>query len=302
MKLFILFLCLAMCVCVASAQQKIAYIQSDVLLKQIPEVQQADSVLSALSKKWQDTLNMMQQKYQEISKQLDAATTADARRNFRAQSEQLQQQGNAYNSSKFGAQGELTQQQQALLTPVRQRINAAIEKLSKEQHIDFVFDKSSGIGLLYGADTWDISYQVLDMVNTGINFSAERRPCVAEWPRLRSEIATRSMFIQSIHIMKLSAKYILLIACLAVTSIAARAQKIAYVQSDVILKAASRGDTSRHDSETTRNAMAGTLLNYQKQIQDKNKTTQRSRQRRGEAKNPRRYRPIAAARCRLSVG
>ncbi len=168
MKISIIALCIALGACAAYAQQqKIAYIQSDVLLKQIPEVQQADSLLRMLSAKYQDTLNIMQQKFQDISKQLDAATNPDQRQKLHTQLDQLQQQGNAYNNAKFGNQGEIAQKQVELLTPVRKKINAAIEQLSKDQHIDFVFDKSSGVGMLYGADQWDVSYQVLDIVKHG---------------------------------------------------------------------------------------------------------------------------------------
>ena len=167
-KISLIVACCGLFAAVANAQtQKIAYIQSDVLLKQIPEVQHADSMLSILSKRWQDTLNMMQQEYQQKSKQLDQATSPDVRQKLRAELEQIQQQGSAYNNAKFGNQGELTQQQQTLLTPVRQRVNSAIEQISKEQHIDFVFDKASGIGMLYGADKYDISYQVLDFLKHG---------------------------------------------------------------------------------------------------------------------------------------
>ncbi|HET7153530.1 MAG TPA: OmpH family outer membrane protein [Candidatus Kapabacteria bacterium] len=147
---------------------KVEYIQSDVILKELPEAQAADTVLRSLGTKWQDTLLQMQKQLQDLAKQLDGPISDEGKQKIRSQAQQLQQQAEAYQNDKFGNSGAYAQKQEELLTPIRQKVKVAIEEIAKEDGVDYVFDKASPAQeILYASDKYDITYRVLDRIKRG---------------------------------------------------------------------------------------------------------------------------------------
>jgi outer membrane protein len=63
--------------------------------------------------------------------------------------------------------GEIYKKQEALFAPIKAKIYAAIEKVSKEESMQFVFDKSGDIILLYADSAFDITFKVLDRLKRG---------------------------------------------------------------------------------------------------------------------------------------
>jgi outer membrane protein len=63
--------------------------------------------------------------------------------------------------------GEIFKKQEELFAPIKTKIYAAIEKVSKEENMQFVFDKSGDIILLYADASFDITYKVLDRLKRG---------------------------------------------------------------------------------------------------------------------------------------
>lgn len=152
---------------VAQAQQKLAYVETDIILKQLPEAQDADKYLKDVGGKWQDSLLAMQRQLQEKAKQLDGPISDEGKQRIRAEAEQLQQAAMAYQQAKFGDNGEYTRKRDSILTPLKERISKAIEALAKEEKVTFVFDKASGIGILYAEDKYDLTFKVLDRLKRG---------------------------------------------------------------------------------------------------------------------------------------
>jgi outer membrane protein len=147
--------------------QKIAYVETDVILKQLPEAQDADKHLKDIGTKWQDTLLAMQRQLQEKAKQLDGPISDDGKQRIRAEAEQLQQAAMAFQQAKFGDNGEYARRRDSLLTPLKERITKAIDELSKDEKVSFVFDKASSIGILYAEDKYDLTFKVLDRLKRG---------------------------------------------------------------------------------------------------------------------------------------
>jgi outer membrane protein len=63
--------------------------------------------------------------------------------------------------------GEVYKKQEELFSPVKAKIYAAIQKVAKEENMQFVFDKSGDILLLYADSAFDITYKVLDNLKRG---------------------------------------------------------------------------------------------------------------------------------------
>ncbi|MDE3057374.1 MAG: OmpH family outer membrane protein [Bacteroidota bacterium] len=163
-------LLIAVVTCASFAQLRIGYVNSDTILKNLPEAQEAQDKLAAIGKQWQDELDKMskslQAQYEDYQKK--QAMYTDATR----QSEQQklldeQQKVQKYNEDKFGAKGEFAMQRDKLMTPIRDKILKAIEKVAKEEKLSFVFDKAGDAVVLYADASYDITYKVLDRMKRG---------------------------------------------------------------------------------------------------------------------------------------
>jgi outer membrane protein len=155
----------------AQSPQKIGYVDSQVILTQLPEAIKAQSDLDALTNLWSDQVDSMQlalqQQYADVQKQL---TTMTEEQKQLKQKELIdkEQQMYAFRNQKFGQpNGEIYQKQESIFAPVKKKIYAAIEQVAKEEGMQFVFDKSGDILLLYADSAFDITFKVLDSLKRG---------------------------------------------------------------------------------------------------------------------------------------
>ena len=88
--------------------------------------------------------------------------TEQMRNDLEAKIKKLDKEINDYRDKKFGTNGELFQKQEELMKPVQNKVFNAIQDVAKEQDLDFVFDKSNEVVLLYAKDKFDITSLVLD--------------------------------------------------------------------------------------------------------------------------------------------
>lgn len=150
---------------------KIGYVDSEEILKALPEAIKAQGELDALISQWNDVVDSMamalQQAYADYQKQQN---TMPENKKLEAQQRLVQQQQimEEYRRQKFAqGTGEIYQKQEQLLKPVKEKIFAAIEATAKEENMQFVFDKSGDIILLYADSGYNITYKVLDRLKRG---------------------------------------------------------------------------------------------------------------------------------------
>jgi len=66
-----------------------------------------------------------------------------------------------YQQKRFGPNGDLMIQKKNLMQPIQDQIFTAVQEIASNKKYDFVFDKSADVVMLYSADRFDISEQVL---------------------------------------------------------------------------------------------------------------------------------------------
>ena len=54
------------------------------------------------------------------------------------------------------------QKQEELMKPVQNKVFNAIQDVAKDEDLDFVFDRSGGVMLLYAKEEYDITPKVMD--------------------------------------------------------------------------------------------------------------------------------------------
>jgi outer membrane protein len=88
--------------------------------------------------------------------------TEQTRGDLEDQIKKLDQQITEYRDKKFGANGELFKQQEDLMKPVQNKIFNAIQDVAKDESLDFVFDRSNAVVLLFAKEKYDITPLVMD--------------------------------------------------------------------------------------------------------------------------------------------
>jgi outer membrane protein len=154
----------------AQTQQKLGFVDSQVILNQFSEAIKAQGDLDALTNKWTVQLDSMnkdlQQMYSDYQKQ---ANTMPEDKKLAQQQKIIEKQNaiDKFRQDKFAQQtGEIYKKQDEIFGPVKDKIYKAIAKVAKQENMQFVFDKSGDIILLYADPKYDITYKVLDVLKT----------------------------------------------------------------------------------------------------------------------------------------
>jgi outer membrane protein len=148
------------------AQLKIGYVDSNTIMDNLPDAQDARQKLDGLIQDWQkelgDLQSQWQTKYDDYQKR-KLIMTDQTRSDMEAELVKLEQQIADYREKKFGTNGELFQKQDELMKPVQNKVFNAIQDVAEEEELDFVLDKSGGDALLlYAKDQYDITPKVMD--------------------------------------------------------------------------------------------------------------------------------------------
>ncbi len=146
------------------AQMKIGYINSEAVMQQLPEAQDAQKQLDAISTDWQSDLTKMQTDLQHRFEDYDKKklVMSDKRRaEVEKELQDLERKMVDYRTAKFGANGELFTKQNEIMKPVQDKLFKAVKDVADEGGYDYVFDKSSTTLLMYSNEKNDLTSKVL---------------------------------------------------------------------------------------------------------------------------------------------
>ncbi|MES2767194.1 MAG: OmpH family outer membrane protein, partial [Bacteroidota bacterium] len=148
---------------------KIGIVDTETIVKQMPEAIDADTKIKDVAKKYQDSLEAIQKDFTarlEQYKKGEAMMTADAKRKTEDDLKVLQQQYMQFEQEKFGNTGEIARIRENFLAPLRKKVQAGIEAVAKDEKMSFVFDKANPV-IMYAEDKYDITYRVIDRIKRG---------------------------------------------------------------------------------------------------------------------------------------
>lgn len=143
---------------------RIAYIDTEYILENVPEYQEATAQLNQKADKWKNEigakLGVIEQKRKDLSneKALLTKELIDEREEDIAieENEILD-----YQQKRFGPNGDLFIQKKQLMQPIQDQIFAAVQDMATGRKYDFIFDKSSDAVMLFSAKQFDLSDQIL---------------------------------------------------------------------------------------------------------------------------------------------
>ncbi len=148
-----------------SAQMKVGHVNSNAILKQLSDAQDAQKQLDALTAQWQEDLNKMQsdwkRKFDDYDKR-KLIMTEQRRAETERELRDLDQRIVDFRNQKFGQNGELFVKQNDLMKPVQDRVFKAIQDVAREEGYDYVFDRSGEILLMFANEKYDLTQKVMD--------------------------------------------------------------------------------------------------------------------------------------------
>ncbi len=148
-------------------QQKYAYVDTQYILDNIPEFQDAQDELDEFSTKWQkeieDKYNLVSEMYQKYQAEA-VLLPEDVKHKREEEIVNKEKEVKDLQRTYFGSEGELYKKRQELIQPIQEKVYNAIESIAASSNYSFVFDKAGGMTLLYGNPKYDISDDVLDEV------------------------------------------------------------------------------------------------------------------------------------------
>ncbi|TAE37802.1 MAG: OmpH family outer membrane protein [Sphingobacteriales bacterium] len=144
--------------------QRLAYVDSEYILKHIPDYKSAQKQLDNQSAMWQKEVDT---RFQEIEKMYQTyqadQVLLSAEMKKRRENEIIDKEKAAkdYQKLKFGYEGDLFKERVKLIKPIQDRVAAAIKEYAETEDLDMIFDKSAGVTLLFGRNTYDKSSDII---------------------------------------------------------------------------------------------------------------------------------------------
>lgn len=144
--------------------QGLAYVDSEYILKHIPEYVSAQKQLEGMSEKWQKEVDG---RFSEIEKmyqayQQDQAMLSDEMRKKREDEiVQKERETKDFQRKIFGFEGDLYQERLKLIQPIQERVSKAIQAVAESQNLEIVLDKGSETTFLYANPALDKSNDVI---------------------------------------------------------------------------------------------------------------------------------------------
>lgn len=151
----------------AQANQKIAYVDTDYILQNIPEYSDAQEEINQMSLKWEKELKALRKKVDDMKREYQTESillSEDQKKKKETAIDEKEQELAQLQMQYYGPQGELFTKRVELIQPIQEKIYNAINQVAMTKNYAFVLDKASGTTILYCNEKNDISDDVLDEI------------------------------------------------------------------------------------------------------------------------------------------
>ena len=164
MKKIILTLAFTLLAFAGAFAQRFAYVDSEYILKHIPDYASAQKQLGVLSDQFQKEVDS---RFQEIDRMYKAyqadqvLMTADMKKRREAEIVDKEKEAKDFQRQKFGPDGELAQRSTQLIKPIQDRVSKAVQAVAESENLDMIFDKNSEVIMMCANPRYDKSAEVI---------------------------------------------------------------------------------------------------------------------------------------------
>ena len=165
MKLRLFYIIIAALMSLPTMAQRYGVVDTEYILANMPEYEQAKSQINNLSEQWAGEISAMQSELQSLKDALAVerillspdklAQREKAVRDKEAEVLDLQQKY-------FGPDGELFKKRAQLVQPIQDKVFGAVQAIAVKRKLDLILDKSADSGVLFVNKEKDYSDEVLN--------------------------------------------------------------------------------------------------------------------------------------------
>lgn len=143
----------------------LAYVDSDYILSRMLEYQSAQQQLNESAVQWEkealDFETALLQMQRDYSAE-EILLTGEQRKERKSAIEQQEKKLISFREEKFGMEGALFKKRAQLVKPIQDKMFDAVQNVAKAQGLDYIFDKASGVQMLYANPRHDKTFEVME--------------------------------------------------------------------------------------------------------------------------------------------
>ncbi|MBQ7640278.1 MAG: OmpH family outer membrane protein [Bacteroidales bacterium] len=164
-KLFLILTLALMSASMLQAQsQKIGFINTETVLKELPEYQNAQKSLEQLTEKYKaeieadlKVIDQLYSTYQNQKAYLSSSQRSSAENKIITKEQEMKKKEDGY----FGSEGVLSKKSEELLTPIREKVEAAIRHYSELHGFTAIIDLAGSGNIVYYDSALDITKEII---------------------------------------------------------------------------------------------------------------------------------------------
>ncbi len=152
--------------------QKYAFVDTDYILQNIPEYNDAQGLLDDFSNQWQKEIEGKYGEIEGLYKSYQAEAVLLPEEMKRKREDEIikkEQEVKELQRQRFGPEGDLFRKRQELIKPLQEKIYNAIEEIAVQRNYAIIFDKAGSLTMLYANSKYDLSDEVLDQLGYSYN-------------------------------------------------------------------------------------------------------------------------------------
>ena len=152
---------------VVSSAQKIGVVDSDFILKSLPEYKEADERFNKQIKYWQMQLDSLQSNYnkkKELFENERILLVGEQLKTREKEVADLEKKMQAHLKEKFTAQGEINTFRAKVVQPFQEKVWNAIRTIAEKNDLGIILDRNSDSSVLFTDKRYDYTKLVLDLL------------------------------------------------------------------------------------------------------------------------------------------
>lgn len=164
-KTVLLFLILGTSIAFSQSRGiRIGFIDMEYILEKVPNYAEAKNQLEIKAQKWKQEIEAKKNEINKLKEDLKVERPLLTKELIEEREEEINYQETElleYQQNRFGPKGDLIVQKSVLVKPIQDQVFTIVQDIAEQKKYDFIFDKSSDMTMLFAAERFDISDQVV---------------------------------------------------------------------------------------------------------------------------------------------
>lgn len=143
---------------------RIGFIDMEFILEKVPNYAEAKNQLEIKAQKWKQEIEAKKTEINKLRDNLKIERPLLTKELIEEREDEinyLETELLEYQQNRFGPKGDLILQKAVLIKPIQDQVFTIVQDIAEQKKYDFIFDKSSDMTMLFAAERFDISDQVV---------------------------------------------------------------------------------------------------------------------------------------------